>query len=261
MNITDIVVDINDFLIVANMKAGIIKMGTNGGISMMVKSAVKEDDKYLIKKFFNAILDIPSINQNSNIYYENVLIPPILVDHLFDLDTDENILAKIQKHLNRTASWFEIKGLMSIAEMSFDSDMSSHYRMYNRQNIKIVELLMDAGYRVHLLGNCSRRSLDKIIDHHGKFDVDSVTTSSDIGVLKCSKGDRYDMFDCFLKRSGLNPNNTLFIEVHQGYINAINNFNPNIPTILYRGKTEKRSFIKDLSKLLDIDLDYDYIIK
>lgn len=259
MNISDIVVDINDFLIVANMKSGIIQMGTNGGVAMMIKSAVKDDDKYLIKKFFKAILDIPSINTYHDIYYENVLIPSILVDHLFDKDTDENILNKIREHLNINSSWLETNGLMSIAEMSFDTDVSSHYRMYNKQNMKLVELLMDAGYGVHLLGNCSRRSLDKIINHHGKFEIDSITTSSDINSLKCSVTNNHDMFEKFLTITKLNPETTLFIEVNQGYIDAINKFNPDIPTILYKGKTEKESFVEDLAKLLDIDLDFSYI--
>ena len=261
MNISDIVVDINDFLIVANMKSGFIQMGTNGGVAMMVKSAVKEDDKYLIKKFFKAIIDVPSITGYPDIYYENVLIPPILIDHLLDRDTDKNILNKIRQHLTDNSSWLETNGLMSIAEMSFDSDMSSHYRMYNKQNIKLVELLMDAGYCVHLLGNCSRRSLDKIIDYHGKFEIDSITTSSDLKSLKCSNSNKYDIYDKFLTNSGLEPSSTLFMEVNQGYIDAINHFNPDIPTILYRGKTEKEEFVAELAKLLDIDLDFSYIGK
>ena len=49
------------------------------------------------------------------------------------------------------------------------------------------------------------------------------------------------------------------MEVNQGYIDAINNFNPNIPTILYRGKTKKEEFVTELAKLLDIDLDFSHI--
>ena len=52
--ITDIVVDINDFLVIANMKHGAIHMAKNGGLTMMLSSAVMEE-KFLLKKFFKSI--------------------------------------------------------------------------------------------------------------------------------------------------------------------------------------------------------------
>ncbi len=261
--ITDVVVDINDFLIVANMKHGGIHMGSHGGITMMLTSAVKEE-KFLLKKFFRSIEGVEGItNLEHEIYYEGVPIPSILVDHLFDNDSDDNILGNIKTYLDENASWMEKNGLIAIAEMTFNTDMSSYYRMYNKENLRIVYALIANGYRVHLLGNCSRRSLDKIINVHGNLlgghHVTSITTSTDLKSLKCSSGNNHDMVAKFLEAKKFNPESTLFIEINQGYIDAIRKYDDKIPTLLYRGKDEKVDFLKELCTLLNIKISYDDI--
>lgn len=257
--ITDIVVDINDFLIVANMKHGAIHMTKNGGITMMLNSAMREE-KFLLKKFFKSIENLEASTQLADkYYYENVILPPILVDYLFDAESDEVLLTKIHDHLNDNASWMERNGLSAIAEMSFDSDISPYHRMYNKENMRLVEILKKNGYRIHLLGNCSRRSLDKIMEVHGKLNVDSITTSADIKALKCSSGSNTKIFEKYMTEKGFDPNKTLFIEFNQGYIDTINKYDNRIKTIRYWGKDQKIYFVEELANLLNIDIDFDFI--
>tara|TARA_R110001632_G_scaffold216925_2_gene345389 strand:- start:264 stop:1061 length:798 start_codon:yes stop_codon:yes gene_type:complete len=257
--ITDVVFDINDFIVIANMKQGAIHMGTHGGFTMMISGALK-DEKYLLKKFFKSIENVPAINEiKHEIFYEEVPIPPILIDHLFDLSSDDVILTKIRDHLEETSNWLECSGYIAIAEMTFDSSVSAEYRLYNKENMRIIKTLTDQGFRVHLLGNCSKRSLDEIQKVHGTLPVSSIMTSTEIGKLKCWNGASSKIWEIFLDRSEIHPTSVLFVELSHGYIDAVKNFDDRIRTILYQGKEKKVLFLEELSSILDIEIDFDLI--
>ena len=86
--IKDIVVEINDFLIIANMMHAFIYLSQNGGINIMLKS-VGMDQKFIVRKFFKAIQGVkPFADYDNKYYYGDLTIPPIVVDHLLDNDTD-----------------------------------------------------------------------------------------------------------------------------------------------------------------------------
>ena len=261
MNITDIVVDINDFAIVANMIQGVVFLAKNGGMNLMLKQALM-DEKYLIRRFFDMIRGVESVTKYTNEYdYDGVIIPPILMDYLLDNDTDENILSKIVEHLENTSSWMEKKGWIAVAEMTFNSSMSTTYRIWNAENLRMLEQL-SKHYTIHMLGNCNRRSLDNMIDINDNIKdhiTGHIVTSSDIRDFKCSQSGHHAMFEKFLEVTKLNKDKVLFIEVHPGYIEALNNLDPTIKTILYRGKDNKKDFIEELNRYLGIDIDYNYI--
>jgi len=255
--ITDIVVDINDFVIVADMVQGVLFLAKNGGINLMVKQAAM-DEKYLIRRFFDIIREVPAVTEYDNVYYyEKVEIPPILMDYLMDNDTDENILAKITDHIENNASWMEKRGWLAVAEMTFNSEMSTKYRMWNAENLRLLEQL-SKHYTIHMLGNCNKRSLKNMIDLNPGV-TDSIITSSDVRECKCSQSGDYVIYQKFLEHTDLNPDTTLFIEFYQGYIDALKLYNSNINTILYRGKDKKKEFIKELREYLGIHICYKYI--
>lgn len=257
--ITDIVVEINDFLIIPNTVVGFLYLSKNGGINLMAKSVVNQE-KYLIQKFFESIKDITPVVPHDPIFYCDVEVPPILLDYLLDNDTDENILVKINQHLEQNASWLERKGLMAIAEMTFNNSMCNTYKMYNMENLRLIEQL-SKHFRVHLLGNCSRKSFDNMDPTLLSF-VSSITTSADIKDVKCSSTDRLSIYHKFLTyHINAVPEGLLFIETNIGYINTLNNYDPNIKTILYRGGTEKEKFVNDLSLLLGVPINFNYIKK
>ena len=92
---TDIVVSINNFLIEADTVSGGLYIGKNGGLGLLAKCAMKED-QYLMKKFFGYIEAVPSKEiYDHRYYYDNMLIPTIIMDHLLNNDTDENILKNL----------------------------------------------------------------------------------------------------------------------------------------------------------------------
>lgn len=263
--ITDIVVGINDFLVVIDTIPGLLFLSQNGGINLMVKSAMN-DEKYLLRKFFKAIEEVPSVNNiQHDYYYNDFVIPPILVDHLLDLDTDENMLRKIKDHLQKTASWMEKKGLLTIAEMTFGHKTGTKYRIYNKENMRMIEQLSQH-YTIHMLGNCSRKSLDQLIDKDPTINNHvngNIVTSTDIDDLQCSQSGRYDVYHKFLKTYNIDPAKTLFIETQEGHIEALKRYsgvigNP-IRSILYRGKNKKKEFVNELSNMLGVDIDYHYI--
>ena len=102
--------------------------------------------------------------------------------------------------------------------------------------------------------------MTNIVDVHGALPVDSITTSSDLNALKCSEASNCVIFEKFLsQREDLSPDSTLFIEVNQGYRDALYDLSPEIQSILYQGKAEKRYFVQELSELLQVELDYDRI--
>ena len=264
-DITDIIVGINDFLVVIDTVPGFLFLSQNGGVNLMLKSVVN-DDKYLLKRFFNAIEDVPAVNKIQHTYYYNdFVIPPVLVDHLLDKDTDENMLEKIKKHLNETASWMERKGLLTIADMTFGHKIGTKYRIYNKENMRLIEQLSE-NYTIHMLGNCSRKSLDQLIDKDNSiYDhvKGNIVTSTDLSDLQCSQTGRYDIYHKFMESYNIDPTKTLFIETQPGHIKALEQYSKYIGqpirTILYQGGKNKKKFVSELSELLGIDIDFQYI--
>ncbi len=264
-DITDIVVGINDFMVVIDTIPGLIFLSKNGGVNLMLKSAMN-DERFLLKKFFKSIEGVPSVNNMQHTYYYNdFIIPPVLVDHLLDLDTDDNMLRKIKEHLNENASWMERKGLMTIAEMTFGHAVGTKYRMYNKENMRLIEQL-STKYTIHMLGNCSRKSLDQLIEKDNSihdYVKGNITTSTDLEDLQCSQSGRYDVYHKFLETYGIDPSKTLFIETQSGHIEALKKYSKQIEkpirTILYRGKSEKKNFIAEVSQLLKFPIDFYYI--
>ncbi len=255
--ITDIVVSINDFLIDPDTVSGGIYMCQNGGVGLLAKSAMKEE-KYILKKFFGYIEAIPSNESyDYRYYYEDLLLPPILIDHLLDNDTDENIIRKAKTRINKTAKWMDKNGILALVDITFHHEISNNYRKPNTGNLKIIKSLSQ-NYVVHLLGNCNRNAMDKLIDKKVFECVNgNIITSSDLKELKCSISKRYDIYDKFLNKYNIDPSGCLFIETHQGHINALNEYGKakgaDINTILYN-PADRKSFVKELSDRLGFSL-------
>ena len=265
-HITDIVVDINDFLVVVNVGKGIGFLAKSGGINLMARSVVR-DSRFLMRKFFGSIQDVYTENlfSDQEIYFVDFKIPDIIVDHLLDLDSNENVLDKIRIHLGENASWIERNGLIAIADMSFNHDLFTTYRSYNAENLRLVELLSEY-YCIHMMGNPSKITLQKLLDNDDSLIENisgNVLTSAELLALKCSKTLQYDIYQKFFEKTKLNPATTLFIETNQGYVDAVHNYGlqNGIKTnaILYQGKKAKEGFVKNLGKELHVDLDWEYI--
>jgi len=256
MNITDIVVEINDFLVVPDTVAGMLYLSQNGGVNLMLKSAVKEE-RYLLNMFFQSIQDVPSVTETEHDYYfYDIKIPPIVMDHLLDADTDENILRKVENYLKKKGSWMSKNGLIAIARMTFHHHLCSKYRMYDTENMELLNKLSKK-YTIHLLGNCSRESLNTMVETD-KSVLDcvegNILTSSDLNDVKCSSSDKWSIYDKFFEKCNIKPENTLFIETHPGHIGAINKYaetiGKNITTILY--ENDKLEFMTKLSQIVSI---------
>jgi FMN phosphatase YigB (HAD superfamily) len=260
--ITDIVVPLNEFLITADTVSGGLYICKNGGMGLLTKSTLK-DDRYIMKKFFGYIESVPSkVKYDHEYYYDDMKLPPVVIDHLLDNDTDENILSKVKQEINKKAKWMDRKGILAIAEMTFNHDISTKYRKINPENIKLLQELSEK-FNVHILGNCSQIGLDKILDiHSNTFNSinGNIVCSAEMGSIKCSKSGRYDIYDNFLSKCGIDIERTVFVETHIGHIKALENFGKykevNIKSILYN-QTNQTMFLSDLSKLLHINIDTD----
>ncbi len=258
-NITDIVVPINDFLLEADTVSGGLYICQNGGVGLLAKSANK-DNRYVMKKFFGYLEPIESIGvYEYDYYYEDMKIPRIMMDHLLDKDTDKNILQKVKDHINKEAKWMDKKGILAITDMTFSHAISIDYRKINTDNMKLMDMLSKS-FTVHLLGNCSRISMDNMIDRGDFKGVNgNIVTSSDLGTLKCSKSGRYDIYEKFLTEHSLDPTTCLFFETHPGNITAIHNYamfrGVQIRTILYQKDKKRQDFVQGLSKVVEMDLD------
>ena len=150
------------------------------------------------------------------------------------------------------------KGILAITDMTFSHAISINYRKINTDNMKLLELLSKR-FSIHLLGNCSRISMDNMINRGDFKGVNgNIVTSSDLGTLKCSQSGRYDIYEKFLTEHSLDPTTCLFIETHPGNITAIHNYAKfrgiQIRTILYQ-KDKRQDFIQGLSKMVGMDLD------
>ena len=252
---TDIVVSINDFLIEADTVSGGIYIGKNGGLGLLAKCAMKEN-QYLIQKFFGYLEAVPSKGiYEHRYYYEDMLIPTIMMDHLLNNDTDENILKKVKVHINKVAKWMDKKGILAIADITFSHEISSKYMRANENNMNIIKAL-SKDYTIHILGNCNKVMMDKMI-HKNIFEHvnGNIITSSDLKDMKCSQSKRYNIYDKFLQKCGIDPVTTLFIETHQGHIDALGEYgktkNIEIQTILYDSKL-RDVFITNLSNMLEV---------
>jgi len=252
---TDIVVSINDFLIEADTVSGGIYIGKNGGLGLLAKCAMKED-QYLMQKFFGYMEAIPSKGTYEHrYYYEDMLIPTIMMDHLLNNDTDENILKKAKDHINIVAKWMDKKGILAIADITFSHEIGSEYMRANENNMNIIKSL-SKDYTIHILGNCNKVMMDKMVDRKLFEHVNgNIMTSSDLKDMKCSQSKRYDIYDKFLQKCGIDPVTTLFIETHQGHIDALGEYgktkNIQIQTILYDCKL-RDVFITNLSNMLGV---------
>ncbi|GAG78668.1 unnamed protein product, partial [marine sediment metagenome] len=189
-DITDIVVSINDFLLEADIISGGLYICKNGGVGLLTKSANK-DNRYVMKKFFGYIEAVKPVEEYEyDYYYEDMKIPPILLDHLLDKDTDENILQKVKAKINKTAKWMDKKGILAIADMTFSHAISTDYRKTNKDNMQLLDMLSKT-FKIHLLGNCSNIAMGNMIDR-GDFETinGNIVTSAELGTLKCSQSGR-----------------------------------------------------------------------
>lgn len=251
--IKDIIVNLNDFLICPDTISGGLYITKNGGVGLLAKCATK-DNLYLMRKFITYIEKIPSNHAYENkYYYEDILLPPILLDHLLGNDTDTNILIKVREHINKTAKWLDRRGILALAEMTFSNQISGDYFKINSVIMDIIKSLSER-YNIHILGNCNRQSMIKFFnDDRFKCINGNIVTSSDIKELKCSKTNNYTVYDKFLKQYNINPNTCLFIETQQGYIDTLNTYNKlnntGIRCILYN-YLEHDSFVKQLYEIL-----------
>lgn len=253
--IKHVVVDINDFLVVAEMKNGALHMVKNGGITMIARTAIGGDNKNLLKEFFNVIRGVESKVEYLDVEYFGIILPPILVEHLMDVSHSDNILRRINEHIDKNVGYWNRSGYKAIAKMSFASDEQPIYRRYNQQNLRLVEIMNKKGYNVHVLGNCSRASLDAIEVGHGKLPVISSTTSADIKHLKCASGKNCQIYDeWFSRRPTIKPEEVLFVEVQEGYAKSVNLSRARAQTILYRGQEQKADFIDEISERLGLKI-------
>lgn len=256
-NITDIVVGINDFLIEADTVSGGLYIGKMGGVGLLAKCAMNED-QYLMKKFFGYINDVPPKEPYENqYYYDDMLIPPILMEHLLNNDTAENILTKVRDHIEKTAKWMDRKGILAIADITFSDEISSDYMKPNDLNMKIVKLLSN-DYTIHILGNFNRITMNKMVDKKIFEHVNgNIITSSDLKELKCSKGNNYNIYHKFFQQCGIDPVTALFIETHQGHIDSLIKYGESIGieinTLLYN-KDDRDSFVSELSSITNKDM-------
>jgi len=252
--ITDIVFPINDFLIEADTVSGGVYICKSGGMGLLTKSANK-DNMYIVQKFFSYLQGIDSINNNSDEhYYDGIRLPPVLMDYLLDNDTGENILSKAKPHIYKNAKWMDYRGITALAEMTFNSKICLNFRKINRDIKKLLKHL-SKHFRVHLLDNC-----DKIITTKLKSETKingHVSTSCELKSLKCSKGNRYDIYEKFVTAHGIDISRTLFVECLDGYIDSINaygNFRGMSVRCIKYDKLKYDTFITELSNILNISI-------
>lgn len=245
MNITDIVLPINDFLLEPDIVSGGLYICKSGGAGLLAKSANK-DNKYIIEKFFNYLMLVnPKEPYDKKYYYDGMELPPIMLDYLLDNDSPEVILDKVKTRINNNSKWMDRKGILALVDMTFDPEISFNYRKFNPMVRDLIDKLKTK-YNIYFLDNC-----DKSISNKLGFDIFS---SYKLKTIKCSEGTNYQIYKDFMEQTNINPNNILFVETLPGYIDSINNYakqrGVNIKALLYN----KETFIKDLSDILDISL-------
>lgn len=252
--ITDIVIPINDFLLEADAVSGGLYICKSGGAGLLAKSANK-DNTYVIAKFFNYLLPVqPKEKYEKKYYYDELELPPIMLDYLLNNDTPSNILSKIKAHINESAKWMDRRGILALVEMTFDPAISFGYRKVNPQIKSLIDILSKR-YKIHILDNCdphTHSNLSKIVNVNGNISMSHHTKQ-----IKCSGGNNYEVYSHFITQHKLNMENVLFIETLGGYMDAIKKYSVfrGIDTnILHYDKFNYECFLINLSSILNIKI-------
>jgi len=260
MKIQNIIIPLNDFLLEPDIVKAGLYIAKNGGVPLLTKSANKPTT-YIMRKFFNYLYNIPSLHPyEREYYYEDVKIPPLILDHLLNKDTYYNILNKSKIYINKNAKWADRNGIVAIADMTFDDTISSSYRLLNRDILNIVKSLSNK-YNIYVIDNCCQMTLHKVRKDLNFIEDKNITGSCEIGALKCAKNLNYDIYEHLVKKHHIDLSETLFIDTQEGYINSIKSYgkysNTNIKTVIHNNSCNTKEHLIESLKNVNINVNDD----